>query len=117
MLRLEKLLTVSGQKRWIFLPVLGSPGKAGNNRTLEVVGSTPIGSTNIFKGLDIVRPLETYPELLIVRILVRIFSNPGGNWGDRRRFLFLLCQISLLALGGFLKVCVNDLDRGNGQGR
>jgi hypothetical protein len=45
----EKLLAFSDQKRWIFLAVLASPGKAGNNRTLEVVGSTPIGST-IKKG-------------------------------------------------------------------
>jgi hypothetical protein len=26
----EKLLAFSGQKRWIFLPELGSPGKVGN---------------------------------------------------------------------------------------
>jgi hypothetical protein len=32
------------------------------------VGSTPIGSTNFFKGLDTVQPLETLPELPIVRI-------------------------------------------------
>jgi hypothetical protein len=42
------------------------------------VGSTPIGSTNLFKGLDIVRPLETFPGLLIVRILSECFSLPGG---------------------------------------
>jgi hypothetical protein len=47
-----------------------SPGKVGNNRTLEAVGSTPFGSTNIFKGLNILRPLETLPELPIVRIFV-----------------------------------------------
>jgi hypothetical protein len=29
-------------------------------------------STNEFKGLDTVPPLETFPELPIVRILVRI---------------------------------------------
>jgi hypothetical protein len=32
----------------------------------------------------------------------------SGHWGDRRRFLFLLCQISLLALGGFLEVRIAD---------
>jgi hypothetical protein len=69
-----------------------------HDRTLEAVGSTPIGSTNLFKGLDIVRPLETCPGLLIVRIFVRMFSTPGVHRGDRRWFLFLLCQISLLAL-------------------
>jgi hypothetical protein len=42
----ENLIVFGGQKRWIFLAVLGSPGKVANNRTLEVVGSTPIGSTN-----------------------------------------------------------------------
>jgi hypothetical protein len=50
LIKLEKRLTVSGQKRWIFLAVLGSPGKAGNNRTLEAVGSTPIGSTKWDEG-------------------------------------------------------------------
>src|SRR5262245_60072638 len=83
---------------------MGSPGKVWHDRTLEAVGSTPIGSTNPFKGLDAVRPLETLPELPIVRM----FSTPGGYRGDRRRFLFLLCQISLLALGGFLKVSITD---------
>jgi hypothetical protein len=67
------------------------------------VGSTPIGSTNFFKGLDTVRPLETFQGLPVLRIFVRMFSLPGGQTGDRRRFLFLLCQISLLALGGFLE--------------
>jgi hypothetical protein len=46
-----------GQKRWIFLAVLGSPGKGGNNRTLEAVGSTPIGSTSFMKGRVIHPPL------------------------------------------------------------
>jgi hypothetical protein len=31
LLKPEKLLAVSGQKRWIFLAGLGSPGKVGNN--------------------------------------------------------------------------------------
>jgi len=53
LLKPEKLLAFSSQKRWIFLAVLGSPGKAGNNRTLEVVGSIPIGSTNILNGLQL----------------------------------------------------------------
>ena len=79
-----------------------------HDRTLEAVGSTPIGSTNFFKGLDDVRPLETLPELPFVRIFVRMFSTPGGHRGDRRRFLFLPCQISLLALGGFLQVRITD---------
>jgi hypothetical protein len=47
----EKLLVFSGQKRWIFLPGIGSPGKVGNNGIQEVVGSIPIGSTNILNGL------------------------------------------------------------------
>jgi len=36
-LKPEKLLAFSGQKRWIFLPGIGSPGKAGNNGIQEVV--------------------------------------------------------------------------------
>jgi hypothetical protein len=51
LLKPEKLLPFSGQKRWIFLPGVGSPGKAGNNGIQEVVGSTPIGSTMILNGL------------------------------------------------------------------
>src|SRR5262245_41663241 len=86
---------------------MGSPGKVWHDRTLEVVGSTPIGSTNPFKGLDAVRPLETLPELPIVRM----FSLPGGHRGDRRRFLFLLCQISLLVLGGCVEVFASSLAR------
>ena len=39
-------MTFSGQKRWIFLLGIGSPGKVGNNGIEEVVGSIPIGSTN-----------------------------------------------------------------------
>jgi hypothetical protein len=49
----EKLMTFSGQKRWIFLPGIGSPGKAGNNGIQEVVGSIPIGSTKDFMVLVI----------------------------------------------------------------
>ena len=41
-------MVVSGQKRWIFLPGIGSPGKVGNNGIQEVVGSIPIGSTKDF---------------------------------------------------------------------
>jgi hypothetical protein len=37
-----------------------------------------------------------------------MFSIPGGQWGHRRRLLFLPCQISLLALGGFLEVRIAD---------
>jgi len=51
LLKPEKLLAFSGQKRWIFLPGIGSPGKAGNNGIQEVVGSIPIGSTMILNGL------------------------------------------------------------------
>jgi hypothetical protein len=47
LLKPEKLLVSGGQKRWIFLPGTGNPGKAGNNGIQEVVGSIPIGSTNI----------------------------------------------------------------------
>jgi hypothetical protein len=43
LLKPEKLLTFNGQKRWIFLPGIGSPGKVGINGIQEVVGSTPIG--------------------------------------------------------------------------
>jgi hypothetical protein len=49
----EKLLAFSGQKRWIFLPGIGSPGKVGNNGIQEVVGSIPIGSTKDFMVLVI----------------------------------------------------------------
>jgi hypothetical protein len=51
LLKPEKLLAFTGQKRWIFFPGIGSPGKAGNNGIQEVVGSIPIGSTNILNGL------------------------------------------------------------------
>jgi hypothetical protein len=51
LLKSEKLLAFSGQKRWIFLPGIGSPGKVGNNGIQEVVGSIPIGSTNVLNGL------------------------------------------------------------------
>jgi hypothetical protein len=51
LLKLEKLLTFNGQKRWIFIAVLGSHGKVGNNGIQEVVGSIPIGSTMILNGL------------------------------------------------------------------
>jgi hypothetical protein len=44
-------MVVSGQKRWIFLPGIGSPRKVGNNGIQEVVGSTPIGSTKFLNGL------------------------------------------------------------------
>jgi hypothetical protein len=47
LLKPEKLLAFSGQKRWIFLPQLGSPAKVGNNGIQEVVGSIPIGSTTL----------------------------------------------------------------------
>jgi hypothetical protein len=47
----EKLLAFNGQKRWIFLPGIGSPGKGWNNGIQEVVGSIPIGSTMILNGL------------------------------------------------------------------
>jgi hypothetical protein len=51
LLKPEKLLTFGGQKRWIFLPGIRSRGKVGNNGIQEVVGSIPIGSTNILNGL------------------------------------------------------------------
>jgi hypothetical protein len=51
LLKPEKLLAFSGQKRWIFLPGIGSPGKVGINGIQEVVGSIPIGSTMILNGL------------------------------------------------------------------
>jgi hypothetical protein len=51
LIKSEKLLAFSGQKRWIFLPGIGSPGKVGNNGIQEVVGSTPIGSTKFLNGL------------------------------------------------------------------
>src|SRR5262249_15991850 len=68
----EKLIIFRGQKRWIFLPGIGSPGKAGNNRTLEAVGSTPIGSTKFFKRLDMVPTPSDLP-----RFPVRIFDFDG----------------------------------------
>jgi hypothetical protein len=51
LLKPEKLMAFRGQKRWIFLPGIGSPGKVGNNGIQEVVGSIPIGSTKDFMGL------------------------------------------------------------------
>jgi hypothetical protein len=51
LIRPEKLLAFRGQKRWIFLPGMGSPGKVGNNGIQEVVGSIPIGSTKDFMVL------------------------------------------------------------------
>jgi hypothetical protein len=36
LLKLEKLLTVTGHKEWIFLAEIGSPGKVGNNGIQEV---------------------------------------------------------------------------------
>jgi hypothetical protein len=80
LIRPEKLLAFSGQKRWIFLPGIGSPGKVRHNRTLEAMGSTPIGSTKIFKGLDNVRPLETFPELPIVRIISLGDNRKDSIW-------------------------------------
>jgi len=53
LLKPEKLLTVSGQKSWIFLPGMRRPGKVGNNGIQEVVGSIPIGSTMILNGLQL----------------------------------------------------------------
>jgi hypothetical protein len=58
LLKPEKLLAFRGQKRWIFLPGMGSPGKAGNNGIQEVVGSTPIGSTKFLNGLWLTDPPE-----------------------------------------------------------
>jgi hypothetical protein len=50
LLKPEKLLAFRGHKRWIFLPGIGSPGKARNNGIQEVVGSIPIGSTKFLGG-------------------------------------------------------------------
>jgi len=64
LIKLEKLLTFSGQKRWIFLPKLGSPGKVWHDRTLEAVGSTPIGYTNLSRGsttFDALKPSQDFP--------------------------------------------------------
>jgi hypothetical protein len=56
----EKLLAFRSQKRWIFLPDLGSPGKVGNNGIQEIVGSIPISSTNILNGLQLTdRPVTS----------------------------------------------------------
>jgi hypothetical protein len=54
----ENLLMSRGQKRWIFLPGIGNPGKVGINGIQEVVGSIPIGSTNILNGLWVTDRLE-----------------------------------------------------------
>jgi hypothetical protein len=58
LLKPEKLMAFRGQKRWMFLPGIGSPGKAGNNGIQEVVGSIPIGSTKFFNGLWLTDRLE-----------------------------------------------------------
>jgi hypothetical protein len=54
LIKLEKLVAFSAQKRWIFLPGIGSPGKAGNNGIQEVVGSIPIGSTKFLRSKNLV---------------------------------------------------------------
>jgi hypothetical protein len=59
LLKPEKLLTFGGQKRWIFLAGIGSRGKARNNGIQEVVGSIPIGSTNILNALRLTGRLNT----------------------------------------------------------
>jgi len=60
LLKPEKLLTFSGPKRWIFLPGMESPGKAGINGIQEVVGSIPIGPTMILNGLRLTdRPQDS----------------------------------------------------------
>jgi len=53
LLKPEKLLAFSGQKRWIFFPGIGSPGKVGNNGIQEVGGSIPLGSTKFLNGLQL----------------------------------------------------------------
>jgi hypothetical protein len=45
----ENLVIFRGQKRWIFLPEIGSPGKVGNNGIQEVVGSAPISKWSMGK--------------------------------------------------------------------
>ena len=44
---------------------------------------------------DPLKPVQDFP---FVRIFVRMFLTTGGHRGDHGRFLFLRCQISLLAL-------------------
>jgi hypothetical protein len=90
----EKLMTFSGQKRWIFLLGIRSPGKVRNNGIQEVVGSIPIGSTNILNGLWVTAPIrfsivttfvtETHSffDCLsdIFRSLAHILATTGLNW-------------------------------------
>jgi hypothetical protein len=63
----EKLLVFSGQKRWIFLPGIGSPGKVGNNGIQEVVGSIPIGSTKDFMVL-VIRMKSEYHSCIFTTV-------------------------------------------------
>jgi hypothetical protein len=51
------------------------------NRTLEVVGSTPIGSTNIFKGLDTVPTPSHLSGFSFVRTFVLMFQFPAWAIG------------------------------------
>jgi hypothetical protein len=61
-IKLDKAGKTAGLQRSKTLdisPGMGSPGKAGNNGIQEVVGSIPIGSTNILNGLWVTDRLNT----------------------------------------------------------
>jgi hypothetical protein len=73
LIRPEKLLAFGGQKRWIFLPGIESPGKVGNNGIQEVVGSIPIGSTKKSITWTPLKfsPSANCPPFVRVRSLIR----------------------------------------------
>jgi hypothetical protein len=89
LIKAEKLLPFSGQKRWIFLPGIGSPGKVWHDRTLEVVGSTPIGSTNFF-NIKIVRLLSVFYYLTAFGVMM--IGTTSGTLGCSSR---CACNLSL----------------------
>jgi len=84
LLKPETLLAFSGQKRWIFLRGMGSPGKVWHDRTLEAVGSTPIGSTNFIKGLDRPTPKGSITQFdALVDLYNTKFATPAKTIMDK----------------------------------
>jgi hypothetical protein len=75
----EKPLTFSGQKRWIFLPGIGSPGKVGNNGIQEVGGSIPIGFT-----IRLAQRVAAHGE---PRRIVKQLNPRGHRAGTREKML------------------------------
>jgi len=62
-------MSCSRRKCWKFFLGNGSPGKGKNNGIQEVVGSTPIGSTNQISNLNVAQILSDRHFHEIVRVL------------------------------------------------